>query len=67
VLAKAEARDAAAAKIRAAQAALVGAMSLNDETCAAASITRTFPEHAPAQRTPGMSPQACSRTLPKGS
>jgi hypothetical protein len=39
VLAKAGAGEAAAAKTRAARAAPVGAMSLSEETCAAASTT----------------------------
>jgi hypothetical protein len=42
-------------------------MSRSEETCAAASNTSTFPEHAPVQRTPEPSSQACSRTLAEGS
>jgi hypothetical protein len=42
-------------------------MNHRGETCAAASNTGTFPERAPAQRTPGPLPQACSRTLAEGS
>jgi hypothetical protein len=69
VLVKSEAGDTAAAKIRAAQVASVGAMSPNEETCAAASTTRTFPEHAPASAAhargvaPGMFPHVAQRLL----